>query len=136
LALLGLDVGRPDPKATAWVGIGAPANTPPEITAILNRQVNSALADAAFKARLVDLGMEPFASSPAEFGKFIVEYTEKWGKVVTPHKFAVPADVPQIRAAVLDAFDRQRQVDLAARPSGTASPARPFTPGDNRYTCV
>jgi hypothetical protein len=26
--------------------------------------------------------MEPFASSPAEFGKFIVEYTEKWGKVI------------------------------------------------------
>jgi tripartite-type tricarboxylate transporter receptor subunit TctC len=69
-------------EATAWVGIGAPANTPPEIIAILNRQVNAALADAAFKARLVDLGMEPFASSPAEFGKFIVEYTEKWGKVI------------------------------------------------------
>jgi tripartite-type tricarboxylate transporter receptor subunit TctC len=35
-----------------------------------------------FKARLADLGGEPFASSPDEFGKFVVEYTEKWGKVI------------------------------------------------------
>jgi hypothetical protein len=33
-------------------------------------------------SRLVDLGGEPFASSPTDFGKFIVEYTEKWGKVI------------------------------------------------------
>jgi tripartite-type tricarboxylate transporter receptor subunit TctC len=56
--------------------------TAPEIIAILNRQVNAALADPTFKARLVDLGLEPYATSPAEFGKFIVDYTEKWGKVI------------------------------------------------------
>jgi hypothetical protein len=33
-------------------------------------------------ARFVDLGLEPYATSPAEFGKFIVDYTEKWGKVI------------------------------------------------------
>jgi tripartite-type tricarboxylate transporter receptor subunit TctC len=69
-------------EASTWDGIGAPANTPPEIIAILNKQVNAALADPTFKARLVDLGAEPFASSPAEFSKFIVEFTEKWGKVI------------------------------------------------------
>ena len=69
-------------EASTWDGIGAPANTPPEIIAILNKQVNVALADPTFKARLVDLGAEPFASSPAEFSKFIVEFTEKWGKVI------------------------------------------------------
>jgi hypothetical protein len=36
----------------------------------------------AADSRLVDLGGEPFASSPTDFGKFIVEYTEKWGKVI------------------------------------------------------
>jgi tripartite-type tricarboxylate transporter receptor subunit TctC len=69
-------------EAITWDGIGAPANTPPEIIAILNREVNAGLADPKFKARLVDLGAEPFASSPAGFGKFIVEFTEKWGKVI------------------------------------------------------
>jgi tripartite-type tricarboxylate transporter receptor subunit TctC len=69
-------------QAFSWDGIGAPAGTPPEIIAILNKQVNAVLADPTFKARLVDLGAEPFISSPAEFGKFTVEFTEKWGKVI------------------------------------------------------
>ena len=34
------------------------------------------------KARFVDLGLEPYATSPADFGKFIIDYTEKWGKVI------------------------------------------------------
>jgi tripartite-type tricarboxylate transporter receptor subunit TctC len=34
------------------------------------------------KARFVDLGLEPFASSPTEFGTFIVEHTETWGKII------------------------------------------------------
>lgn len=72
----------PGYEASSWDGIGAPAGTPPEIIAILNREVNAALVDPAFKARLADLGAEPFANSPAEFGRFIVEYTEKWGKVI------------------------------------------------------
>jgi tripartite-type tricarboxylate transporter receptor subunit TctC len=72
----------PGYEASSWDGIGAPANTPPEIVGILNKQVNAALADPTFKARLADLGAEPFAGSPAEFGKFIVDYTEKWGKMI------------------------------------------------------
>jgi tripartite-type tricarboxylate transporter receptor subunit TctC len=72
----------PGYEGSGWQGIGAPANTPPEIISILNREVNAALADTTFKPRLVDLGAEPFANSPAEFGKFIVEYTETWGKVI------------------------------------------------------
>jgi tripartite-type tricarboxylate transporter receptor subunit TctC len=69
-------------EATDWAGLGAPANTPPEVIAILNKQVNAALADPMFEARIADLGMQPFASSPAEFGKFIADYTEKWAKVI------------------------------------------------------
>ena len=72
----------PGYEASGWDGIGGPANTPPEIVAILNKEVNAALADPTFKARLVDLGADSFASSPAMFGKFIVEYTEKWAKVI------------------------------------------------------
>jgi tripartite-type tricarboxylate transporter receptor subunit TctC len=72
----------PGYEATGWNGIGAPANTPPEIIAILNKQVNAALADPTFRARLVDSSVEPFANSPVEFGRFIVEYTERWAKVI------------------------------------------------------
>jgi tripartite-type tricarboxylate transporter receptor subunit TctC len=72
----------PGYEASGWDGIGAPANTPPEIISILNKEVNAALADATFKARLADLGADPFKNSPTEFSKFIVEYTEKWGNVI------------------------------------------------------
>ena len=68
--------------ATGWQGIGAPANTPAAIVDKLNKEVNAALADPKFTARLIDLGGEPFPSSPAEFGKFIVEFTDKWAKVI------------------------------------------------------
>ena len=39
-------------------------------------------ADAKFKERLADLGVSELAMSPAEFGKFIADETEKWRKVV------------------------------------------------------
>jgi tripartite-type tricarboxylate transporter receptor subunit TctC len=73
----------PGYDASSWDGIGAPVNTPSEIIAILNKEVNAALADPAFKARLTDLGAEPFlAGSSADFGQIVVEYTEKWGKLI------------------------------------------------------
>ena len=50
-----------------------------------NREINAALADPKFKARLADLGGTALSGSPADFGKFIADETEKWAKVV---KFA------------------------------------------------
>ena len=69
-------------ESAGWVGLTAPANTPQEIVAILNKHVNAALADPSFKAKLIDLGETPFANTPADFGRFIVEYTDKWAKVI------------------------------------------------------
>jgi tripartite-type tricarboxylate transporter receptor subunit TctC len=69
-------------EAAGWVGLGAPAKTPPEIIAVLNTQVNAALADPAFMARLADLALGPFVSSQADFAKYIVDFTEKWRKVI------------------------------------------------------
>lgn len=68
--------------ATGWIGLGAPANTPTDIVALLNKEVNAALVDPPFKGRLSELGMQPLANSPSETVKFIAEYTEKWGKVI------------------------------------------------------
>ena len=68
--------------ATGWQGIGAPVNTPTAIIDELNKEVNLALVDPKFRARLTALGGVPFASSPAEFGKFMVGFTDKWAKVI------------------------------------------------------
>jgi len=69
-------------EATGWQGIAAPHGTPPEIVDILNRAVTAALADATFKARLADMGAEPFPGTPAAFAQFIADETAKWSKVV------------------------------------------------------
>jgi tripartite-type tricarboxylate transporter receptor subunit TctC len=72
----------PGYEASQWYGISAPKNTPPEIVAVLNKEVNAILADARLKARLADLGSIPTPMTPAEFGKLVADETEKWGKVV------------------------------------------------------
>ncbi len=72
----------PGYEATAWFGIGAPRNTPADIVAKLNGEINAGLADAKIKERLADLGGEPMPMSSADFAKFIADETEKWGKVV------------------------------------------------------
>jgi len=75
----------PHYEASAWGGIGAPANTPAEIIGTLNREINAGLADPEIKAQLSSLGATVLTGSPSDFGKFIVSETEKWGKVI---KFA------------------------------------------------
>ena len=72
----------PGYEASGWEGIVAPKDIPPEIIDTLNKEINAALVDANFKSRLANLGVEPFANSPVEFSNFIVDYTEKWGKVI------------------------------------------------------
>ena len=72
-------------EARGWYGIVVPKATPAEIVGRLNQEINAALADPNMKKRLTDLGVAVFAGSPADFGKFIADETEKWAKVV---KFA------------------------------------------------
>jgi tripartite-type tricarboxylate transporter receptor subunit TctC len=75
----------PGYEASAWVGIGAPRNTPVEIIEKLNADINAGLADPKLKARFAELGATVSGGSPADFGRFIAGETEKWAKVV---KFA------------------------------------------------
>jgi tripartite-type tricarboxylate transporter receptor subunit TctC len=75
----------PGYEASQWYGIGAPKSTPAEIVDRLNKEISAALADPKMKSRFADIGGEPLAGSPADFGKLIAAETEKWAKVV---KFA------------------------------------------------
>ena len=72
----------PGYEASAWFGMGAPKETPPEVVNKLNKAINAALADPNIQARLADLGGIVMAGTPADFGQVIVEETEKWAKVV------------------------------------------------------
>jgi tripartite-type tricarboxylate transporter receptor subunit TctC len=70
-------------EAIAIQGIGAPRNTSAEIVDQLNKEINAGLADPRLKARFTDLGASVFPVSPTDFGKFMAEETEKWGKVIS-----------------------------------------------------
>jgi tripartite-type tricarboxylate transporter receptor subunit TctC len=72
----------PGYEATGWQGIGAPSKTPVDVLDTLHRAVNDCLADPKVRARIDDLGYTTFASSRAEFGQFVTEYTEKWAKLI------------------------------------------------------
>jgi tripartite-type tricarboxylate transporter receptor subunit TctC len=72
----------PGYEASQWYGIAAPKNTPVEVVDKLNREINAALSDSKMGAKLAEIGGEPLAGSPSEFGRLIAEETEKWGKVV------------------------------------------------------
>jgi tripartite-type tricarboxylate transporter receptor subunit TctC len=72
----------PGYEASAVTGIAVRNGTPPAIVETLNRAVNAAHADAAFKAKLADTGGEPLALSVDAFGQLMAAETEKWGKVV------------------------------------------------------
>jgi tripartite-type tricarboxylate transporter receptor subunit TctC len=72
----------PGYEANQWYGIGAPQRTPVEIVDKLNKEINAAFANTAMKARWADVGGEPLAGSPGEFGKLIADETEKWAKVI------------------------------------------------------
>jgi tripartite-type tricarboxylate transporter receptor subunit TctC len=69
-------------EASYWYGLGAPKDTPAEVIDNLNREINAVAVDPLIKARLAGLGVDPVLMTSTEFGKFIADETEKWGKVI------------------------------------------------------
>ena len=72
----------PGYEASALFGMGAPKNTPKQIIAKLNTEINAVLAEPDMKKRLIELGGEPLIQTPEKFGADIAAETEKWKKVV------------------------------------------------------
>jgi tripartite-type tricarboxylate transporter receptor subunit TctC len=75
----------PGYEASAWYGLGMPRGTPVEMIDTVNKAMNAILADATAQKRFAELGASLLPGSAADFGKLLVDETEKWGKVV---KFA------------------------------------------------
>ena len=72
----------PGYEASAFFGMAVPMGTPRPIIDKLNRTINQALADPALQARLAELGGTNIAGTPEDFGKIVVDETNKWTKVV------------------------------------------------------
>jgi tripartite-type tricarboxylate transporter receptor subunit TctC len=69
-------------EASAFLGVGAPKDTPAEIVIMLNKEINAGLADPTIRARFAELGSSPLVLSPTELSNFVVSETEKWAKVI------------------------------------------------------
>ena len=72
----------PGYQASAWIGLGAPANTPADIIGRLNAEINAALADPDISAKAANLSAVVLPGTPADFGKLIAEDVAKWTKVI------------------------------------------------------
>jgi tripartite-type tricarboxylate transporter receptor subunit TctC len=75
--------GIPSFKMNSWFGLMAPAGTPKEIIAFLNREVTKALADPNVKERLITLGLFPVGSSADEMSSLVKSQLEHYRKVIT-----------------------------------------------------
>jgi tripartite-type tricarboxylate transporter receptor subunit TctC len=74
--------GVADYDVISWNALFAPAGTPPEIVKVLNDALHEVLADADVKKRLLELGIEARASTPAEIAARLKSDIEKWQKVI------------------------------------------------------
>ena len=74
---------------TSWYSIVAPAGTPPEIVARLQREIDKALREADVREKLAGLGAEPIANTPAEFAAMIKTETAKWSEIVKNAKITI-----------------------------------------------
>jgi tripartite-type tricarboxylate transporter receptor subunit TctC len=77
-----IDEFVPGYEASVWNGMVAPKNTPTEIIGKLYKEIDAALADPKINSRFAEIGSVPKSMTPDEFGKFVAEDTEKWGKVI------------------------------------------------------
>ena len=74
--------GVKDFEALAWWGVFAPAGTPADIIARVNRELAAALSEPAVRTRLTGLGMNLRLSPPAELGTFLDSQITRWAKVI------------------------------------------------------
>ena len=74
------EAGFPMPEVDtgAWFGLFAPAGTPRDVVAVLNREFNAALKDPELSAALVKMGLVPHGTTPDEFADFIRAEMKRW----------------------------------------------------------
>ena len=76
------EVGMPDILIENWYGMVAPAKTPNNIIAALNRIANEAMADPPVKQKLADQGLTVAGDTPEHFRGYIEAETKKWARVI------------------------------------------------------
>ena len=77
--VLGVELG-------SWSGLMAPAGTPPQIIARLNKALNDALSDPALGATLMTHSAEIKSGTPGEYGAYLEAENQRWGALIKAQK--------------------------------------------------
>jgi tripartite-type tricarboxylate transporter receptor subunit TctC len=77
-----IESGVSDFTADSWVGLLAPARTPPAVLARLNTELNAVLNDPAVRERLAVLGIEPTPGTPEQFQQQMAKDLAAYGPIV------------------------------------------------------
>lgn len=73
-------------SAASWNALAAPAKTPKDILARLNREVQAAVNSPDVKKRLLDLNIEATSSTPAQLNDLLVAEVKRWSDVIARAK--------------------------------------------------
>jgi tripartite-type tricarboxylate transporter receptor subunit TctC len=77
-----IEAGVAGYEAANWIGLVAPAGTPPAIVAQLNREIAAIQDTPEMRKQFADQGLEIMRMSPAEFTAFMTQELGKWERVV------------------------------------------------------
>jgi len=76
------EAGVPGYEADLWLGLVAPAGTPAAVISRLHDETVKILRSPEVLASFQQQGVEPAATTPAQFAAFLKNEVERWGKVV------------------------------------------------------
>ncbi|CAG9167668.1 hypothetical protein LMG23992_00873 [Cupriavidus laharis] len=76
------EAGYPTVTASSWIGLIAPAKTPPAVLAKISAEMDAVLRQPDVRARLIDYGIDPVGGKAEQFQAFIKDESVRWGEVV------------------------------------------------------
>jgi tripartite-type tricarboxylate transporter receptor subunit TctC len=85
------EAGVENQESDTTQGVFVPAGTPPEVIALLNREIVKALALPDVQAKCKEIGFDIVGDTPEEFSAFLRKDIDKW------HRVIVDAKIPQIQ---------------------------------------
>lgn len=72
----------PGYDVTNWYGLVAPAGTPPDVVAQLNKALVKVMADPEIRNRLAISGMDATSDTPQQFARLLSTERAKWGDLI------------------------------------------------------
>jgi len=129
------EAGMPNLQTENWYGMVAPAHTPPQVVAALNKAAVEAMKDPEVISKLSSQGAILVGDTPEQFRSYIDSETKKWAKVIADAGVPVQKYGGVLRHAKLRAA---LDADLAVRAQGAhgdrrAGPQRSHHVGARRY---